>query len=62
MRWCQVEMESDLLPIYNKLANTKKGQIRIVLQTAVEEVLMNLEYLKDFPISPMLANKIVKLK
>jgi hypothetical protein len=62
MRWCHAASEQDLPPIYETLANTKKGKIRIVLQTAVEEVLTNLNYLEDFPLSPTLATKIVELK
>lgn len=62
MRWCQVASERDLPPIYDVLANTKKGKVRIVLQTAVEDALTNLRYLEDFPLSPPLATKIVELK
>lgn len=62
MRWCQVSTERDLPPIYDTIANTKKGKIRIVLQTAVEEALTNLRYIEDFPVSPTLATKIVELK
>jgi hypothetical protein len=62
MRWCQVASEEELPPIYEKLANTKKGKIRIVLQTAVEETLTNLRYIEDFPLSPPLSTKIVELK
>lgn len=62
MRWCQVASERDLPPIYDVLANTKKGKVRVVLQTAVEDALANLKYLEDFPLSPPLATKIVELK
>ena len=62
MRWCQVATEFDLPPIYSTLANTKKGRTRIVLQTAVEEALSNLQYVEDFPMSTTLATKIQDLK
>lgn len=62
MRWCHVASEIDLPPIYDTIANTKKGKIRVVLQTAVEEALTNLKYIEDFPVSPTLATKIVELK
>jgi hypothetical protein len=62
MRWCQVASEEELPPIYEKLANTKKGKVRIVLQTAVEEALTNLRYIEDFPLSPPLSTKIIELK
>lgn len=62
MRWCQVANEQELPPIYETLANTKKGKIRIVLQTAIEDALTNLRYVEDFPVSPPLATKIVELK
>jgi hypothetical protein len=62
MRWCQVDNEADLPPIYAELANTKKGKIRIVIQTAVEDALANLKYIEDFPVSSSLATKIQELK
>ena len=62
MRWAQVGSEADLPPIYETLANTKKGNVRIVLQTAVEDALTNLRYLEDFPLSTTLATKITGLK
>lgn len=49
MRWCQVANEADLPPIYDLLANTKKGRIRITLQTAIEETLTQLHYVEEFP-------------
>ena len=62
MRWCQVATEFDLPPIYHTLANTKKGRARVVLQSAVEEALNNLQYVEDFPLSTTLATKIQDLK
>ncbi len=62
MRWCQVSSEADLPPIYVQLANTKKGQIRLTLQTAVEDALSNLKYVEDFPVSTSLATKLQELK
>lgn len=62
MRWCQVASEQDLPPIYETIANTKKGKIRLVLQTAIEEALTHLRYIEEFPVSPPLATKIVELK
>ena len=62
MRWCQVIAKTDLPPIYSTLANTKKGRTRVVLQTAVEEALSNLQYIEDFPMSTTLATKIQDLK
>jgi len=62
MRWCQVDSEDDLPPIYDTLANTKKGKIRLALQTALEDSLSNLGYLEEFPVSATLATKIVDLK
>ena len=62
MRWCQVVTESDLPPVYSTLAYTKKGRTRVVLQTAVEEALANLQYVEDFPMSTTLAAKIQDLK
>ena len=63
MRWCQVNDEADLPPIYEALANTKKGKIRVVLQTAMEEdTLATLGYMEDFPVSATLATKIMELK
>ena len=62
MRWCHVAAEADLPSIYHTLANTKKGRIRLVIQTAVEEALNNLNYLDDFPVSTTLATKLQELK
>jgi hypothetical protein len=62
LRWCQVNTENDLPPIYAELAKTKKGNFRMVLQNAVEESLENLKYLEDFPLSTTLATKIHDLK
>jgi len=62
MRWCQVSDEADLPPIYETLANTKKGKIRVVIQTAMEDTLANLGYMEDFPVSATLATKITELK
>ena len=62
MRWCQVSSEADLPPIYEQLANTKKGKVRLALQTAVEDALSNLKYVEDFPISTSLATKLQELK
>ena len=62
MRWCQASAEMDLPPIYATLANTKKGRTRVVLQTAIEESLGNLQYVEDFPLSTTLATKIQDLK
>ncbi len=62
MRWCQVDSEADLPPIYETLANTKKGKVRVVLQTAIEDTLANLGYLEEFPLSATMANKIADLK
>jgi hypothetical protein len=62
MRWAQVGSELDLPPIYETLANTKKGNVRIVLQTAMEDALTNLKYLEDFPLSSTLATKMTGLK
>ena len=62
MRWCQVASELDLPPIYSTLANTKKGRARVVLQSAVEDALSNLQYVEDFPMSTTLATKIQDLK
>ena len=62
MRWAQVGSELDLPPIYETLANTKKGNVRVVLQTAIEDALANLQYLEDFPLSSTLATKITGLK
>jgi hypothetical protein len=61
MRWCQVPAETDLPPIYTTLANTKKGRMRVALQTAIEEALGNLRYVEDFPVSTTLAAKIQDL-
>ena len=61
MRWCHVPSDADLPPIYHTLANTKKGKIRVTLQTAIEEALNNLHYVEDFPVSTTLANKIQDL-
>jgi hypothetical protein len=57
-----VSSEADLPPIYVQLANTKKGQIRLTLQTAVEDALSNLKYVEDFPVSTSLATKLQELK
>jgi hypothetical protein len=62
LRWCQVNSENDLPPIYAELAKTKKGKVRVVLQNAVEEALENLKYVEDFPLSTTLATKIQDLK
>ena len=62
MRWCQVAAEMDLPQIYTTLANTKKGRARVVLQSAVEEALNDLQYVDDFPMSTTLATKIQDLK
>lgn len=62
MRWCQVANEADLPPIYDLLANTKKGRIRATLQTAIEETLTQLRYVEDFPLTLTMATKIVDLK
>jgi len=62
MRWCLATTEADLPPIYELIANTKKGKIRLALQTAIEDALHNLNYNEEFPISAALANKIVELK
>ena len=62
MRWCQVDSEADLPPIYETLANTKKGKVRVVLQTAIEDTLSNLGYLEEFPLSATLAAKVTDLK
>jgi hypothetical protein len=62
MRWCQVSSEADLPPIYVQLANTKKGKVRLALQTAVEDALANLKYVEDFPVSTSLATKLQELK
>jgi hypothetical protein len=62
LRWCQVNSENDLPPIYAELAKTKKGKVRVVLQNAVEEALENLKYVEDFPLSTTLAAKIQDLK
>jgi hypothetical protein len=61
MRWCQVANEADLPDIYEVLANTKKGKVRLVLQTAVEHTLSRLHYLEDFPLSVTFATKIINL-
>jgi len=62
MRWCQVGRESDLPPIYGELANTKKGKVRLAIQTAVEDALATLKYVEDFPVSTSLATKLQELK
>jgi hypothetical protein len=62
MRWCQALTEADLPPIYERLANIKKGTIRRELQTAVEDTLATLNYLEDFPLSLTLAQKVQDLK
>ena len=62
LRWCQVNSEVDLPPIYAELAQTKKGKIRVTLQTAMEEALDNLHYVEDFPLSTTMATKIQDLK
>jgi hypothetical protein len=62
MRWCHAITEADLPPIYERLANIKKGAMRSELQTAVEDTLANLNYLEDFPLSLTLATKIRELK
>ena len=62
MRWSLANSEADLPPIYELVANTKKGKIRLALQTALEDALHNLNYNEDFPLSASLANKIVELK
>jgi hypothetical protein len=62
MRWCQVANERHLPPIYETIANTKKGRVRLVLQTALEDALTALNYVDDFPVSTTLATKIVELK
>jgi hypothetical protein len=36
MRWCQVADEADLPPIYETLANTKKGKIRVAATLAAK--------------------------
>ena len=54
--------EADPPPIYVQLANTKKGQVRLALQTAVEDALSNLKYVEDFPVSTSLATKLQELK
>ena len=61
MRLCQVTNEADLPPIYAEIANTKKGKIRLALQTALEDTLGNLKYLEDFPVSTTLATKMVDI-
>ena len=61
MRLCQVANEADLPPIYAEIANTKKGKIRLALQTALEDTLGNLKYLEDFPVSTTLATKMVDI-
>lgn len=62
MQVCQVDNEDDLPPIYLTLANTKKGQIRVALQAAIEDTLSDLQLSEDFPVSTTLATKIVELK
>jgi hypothetical protein len=62
MRWCQVQREEDLPPIYEKIANAKKGRIRSIIQTDLEEILENSNYMEDFPISSTLATKITELR
>jgi hypothetical protein len=61
MRWCQVPSDADLPPIYTTIANTKKGRVRVLIQTAIEEALCNLHYVEDFPVSTTLASKIQDL-
>jgi len=61
MRWCQAATDNDLPDIYQTLANTKKGRVRVTLQTAMEEALTNMNYVEDFPVSTTLANKIQDL-
>jgi tryptophanase len=51
MQWCHARSDADLPEIYTTLANTKKGCIRVALQTVVEEALSNLHYVEDFPVS-----------
>jgi len=62
LRWCQVNSENDLPPVYAELAKARKGKIRVTLQNAVEEALENLKYVEDFPLSTTLATKIQELK
>jgi hypothetical protein len=62
MRWCHATREADLPPIYEQIANTKKGQLRSLLQTTVEDALDTLGYVEDFPVSSTLATKILELK
>ena len=61
MRLCQVASEADLPPIYAEIANTKKGKIRLALQTALEDTLGNLKYVEDFPVSTTLSTKMVDI-
>jgi len=62
MRWTQVASEADLPQIYHDIANAKKARVRILIQHAVEQVLSNFQYKRDFPVSITLANKIINLQ
>jgi hypothetical protein len=62
MRWCQVDNEADLPPIYQEIANAKNDKIRVLLQTAVEKALQSHNYMDDFPLSATLVNKITELR
>ena len=62
MRWTQVASEADLPQIYHDIANAKKARVRVLIQHAVEQVLANLQYKRDFPVSITLANKIINLQ
>ena len=62
MRWTQVASEADLPQIYHDIANAKKARVRILVQHAVEQVLANYNFKRDFPVSITLANKIINLQ
>jgi hypothetical protein len=62
MRWTQVASEADLPQIYHDIANAKKARVRVLIQHAVEQVLANFQYKRDFPVSITLANKIINLQ
>jgi len=61
LRWTQVASEADLPQIYHDIANAKKARVRVLIQHAVEQVLSNYQYKRDFPVSITLANKMQSL-